>query len=59
LWRECAKDERMPWQKELSEEKLTPARVLKSLAMNISEVGELCDGLIKVEKKLSIDKMRV
>ena len=40
LWRENAKDERMPWQKELAEEKLTPGRVLKSLALNLQEVGE-------------------
>jgi hypothetical protein len=41
LWRALAIDERMPWQKPLSEEKLTPARVLKSLGMNLSEVGAL------------------
>jgi hypothetical protein len=39
LWREHAKDERMVWQKELSEEKLTPARVLKSLEKNLMKVG--------------------
>ncbi len=39
LWREHAKDERMAWQKELSEEKLTPARVLKSLEKNLMKVG--------------------
>ena len=40
LWRDLAKDERMPWQKELSVEKLTPGRVLKSLAKNLSGVAE-------------------
>jgi hypothetical protein len=39
LWKKLAKDERMPWQKELSEEKLTPGRVLRSLASNLSEVA--------------------
>lgn len=39
LWRSLAKDERMPWQKELSGEKLTPGRVLRSLANNLSEVA--------------------
>lgn len=40
LWRNMAADERMPWQKELSPEKLTPGRVLRSLASNLSEVAE-------------------
>ncbi len=40
LWKELAKDEKMPWQKELSGEKLTPGRVLKSLVSNLSEVAE-------------------
>jgi hypothetical protein len=39
LWRDVAKDEKMPWQKEISEEKLTPGRVLKNLGINLSEVG--------------------
>ena len=39
LWKELAKDEKMPWQKELSGEKLTPGRVLRSLASNLSEVA--------------------
>ncbi len=40
LWKELAKDERMPWQKAVSGEKLTPGRVLRSLASNSSEVAE-------------------
>ena len=40
LWKELAKDEKMPWQKPLSGEKLTPGRVLRSLANNLSEVAE-------------------
>ena len=40
LWKDLAKDEKMPWQKELSAEKLTPGRVLRSLASNLSEVAE-------------------
>ena len=59
LWRECAKDERMPWQKELSEEKLTPARVLKSLAMNISEVGELSQDVLPRGNSKGWEKGRV
>lgn len=39
LWKDLAKDEKMPWQKELSGEKLTPGRVLKSLASNLSRVA--------------------
>lgn len=59
LWREQAKDERMPWQAELSEEKLTPARVLKSLALNLAEVGEFSPEVLPRGKSKGWEKGRV
>ena len=59
LWRENAKDERMPWQAELSEEKLTPGRVLKSLALNLAEVGEFSPEVLPRGKSSGWEKGRV
>ncbi len=59
LWREHAKDERMPWQKELSKEKLTPGRVLKSLAKNLMEVGEFSPEVLPRGKSKGWEKGRV
>lgn len=59
LWREHAKDERMPWQKELAEEKLTPGRVLKSLALNLQEVGEFSPEVLPRGKSNGWEKGRV
>ena len=59
LWRENAKDERMPWQAELSEEKLTPGRVLKSLALNLWEVGEFSPEVLPRGKSKGWEKGRV
>ncbi len=59
LWRENAKDERMPWQAELSAEKLTPGRVLKSLAMNLQEVGEFSPEVLPRGKSSGWEKGRV
>jgi len=59
LWRENAKDERMPWQKEMSEEKLTPWRVLKSLALNLQEVGEFSPEVLPRGKSKGWEKGRV
>jgi hypothetical protein len=39
LWREAAKDERLPWQKPLPTDRLTPGRVIRSLSANIMRVG--------------------
>ena len=58
MWRENAKDERMPWQKELSEEKLTPGRVLKSLAKNLIEVGEFSPEVLPRGKSKGWEKGR-
>lgn len=58
LWRENAKDERMPWQAELSAEKLTPGRVLKSLAMNLAEVGEFSPEVLPRGKSKGWEKGR-
>jgi len=59
LWRKNAKDERMPWQKEMSEEKLTPWRVLKSLALNLQEVGEFSPEVLPRGKSKGWEKGRV
>lgn len=59
LWRENAKDERMPWQAELSEEKLTPGRVLKSLALNLWVVGEFSPEVLPRGKSSGWEKGRV
>jgi hypothetical protein len=59
LWREQAKDERMPWQAELSEEKLTPGRVLKSLALNLWKVGEFSPEVLPRGKSKGWEKGRV
>jgi hypothetical protein len=59
LWREQAKDERMPWQAELSAEKLTPGRVLKSLALNLQEVGEFSPEVLPRGKSSGWEKGRV
>lgn len=59
LWREKAKDERMPWQAELSDEKLTPGRVLKSLALNLAEVGEFSPEVLPRGKSNGWEKGRV
>jgi hypothetical protein len=59
LWRGQAKDERMPWQAELSEEKLTPARVLKSLALNLWKVGEFSPEVLPRGKSKGWEKGRV
>ena len=59
LWRENAKDERMPWQAELSEEKLTPGRVLKSLALNLAEVGEFSPEVLPRGKSSGWEKGRI
>lgn len=59
LWREQAKDERMAWQAELSEEKLTPGRVLKSLALNLQEVGEFSPEVLPRGKSSGWEKGRV
>lgn len=59
LWRENAKDERMPWQKELSEEKLTPGRVLKSLAKNLMKVGEFSPEVLSRGNSKGWEKGRV
>lgn len=59
LWRENAKDERMPWQAELSAEKLTPGRVLKSLALNLGEVGEFSPEVLPRGKSSGWEKGRV
>ena len=59
LWREQAKDERMPWQKQISEEKLTPGRVLKSLAKNLPEVGEFSPEVLPRGKSKGWEKGRV
>ena len=58
LWREMAKDEKMPWQKELAEEKLTSGRVLKSLALNLSEVGEFSPEVLPRGKSKGWEKGR-
>ncbi len=58
LWRENAKDERMAWQKELAEEKLTPGRVLKSLALNLQEVGEFSPEVLPRGKSKGWEKGR-
>ena len=39
LYRELAKEEKMPWQAELSKQEQTPGRVRRSLAKNLTEVG--------------------
>lgn len=59
LWREFAADERMPWQKELSQEKLMPGRVLKSLAKNFWEVGEFSPELLPRGKSNGWEKGRM
>jgi hypothetical protein len=59
LWREAAKDEKMPWHKELGEEKLTPGRVLRSLAMNLAEVGEFSPEVLPRGKSKGWEKGRV
>ncbi len=58
LFRDCAKDERMPWQKELAGEKLTPGRVLKSLALNLQEVGEFSPEVLPRGKSNGWEKGR-
>lgn len=59
LWKELAKDEKMPWQKELSGEKLTPGRVLRSLASNLSEVAESPKEVLPRGKSSGWEKGRV
>lgn len=59
LWREQAKDERMPWQKPIREEKLTPGRVLRSLAKNLREVGEFSPEVVVRGKSPGWEKGRV
>lgn len=59
LWRENAKDERLAWQAELIEEKLTPGRVLKSLALNLAEVGEFSPEVLPRGKSSGWKKGRV
>ncbi|MGH7602132.1 MAG: hypothetical protein ACREOI_37685 [bacterium] len=39
LWRPAASDSHLPWQKPLSQEQLTPGRVIRSLSENLDRVG--------------------
>lgn len=59
LFRESADDQRMPWQKPLSVEQLTPGRVLKSLAANLGEVGEFSPEVRPRGKSKGWEKGRV
>jgi hypothetical protein len=59
VWREAAKDEKMAWHQELGEEKLTPGRVLRSLALNLAEVGEFSPEVLPRGKSSGWEKGQV